>query len=186
MLKLLSGIIIGLLLPTIALAECGIASTYSSGSITANGEQYNHMAVSAAHKTLPFGTRVIVRNNRNGKSIVVRINDRGPFINGRIIDLSTGAKNALNMGGLTHVCLEVINYGRIKHVNNLNLIKGNHVTYAIDNMRINFSAKHKLNFVRSIIYPKAYFEFPFFAEFNPQYIKYKHHRRQHRQHKNYR
>jgi rare lipoprotein A len=94
-----------------ALAECGIASTYSSGSRTANGEHYNHMGVSAAHKTLPFGTRVVVRNQRTGRSITVRINDRGPFIAGRIIDLSTGAKNALGMDGLASVCLEIVSYG---------------------------------------------------------------------------
>ena len=56
-----------------AFAECGIASTYSSGSQTANGERYNHMGVSAAHKTLPFGTRVVVRNQRTGRSITVRM-----------------------------------------------------------------------------------------------------------------
>jgi rare lipoprotein A len=94
-----------------AFAECGIASTYSSGSQTANGERYNHMGVSAAHKTLPFGTRVVVRNQRSGRSITVRINDRGPFIAGRIIDLSTGAKNALGMGGLAPVCLDIVSYG---------------------------------------------------------------------------
>jgi rare lipoprotein A len=92
-------------------AECGMASTYSSGSRTANGERYDHTGVSAAHKTLPFGTRVIVRNQRTGRSITVRINDRGPFVSGRIIDLSTGAKNALGMGGLAPVCLEVVSYG---------------------------------------------------------------------------
>jgi rare lipoprotein A len=94
-----------------AFAECGIASTYSSGSQTANGERYNHMGVSAAHKSLPFGTRVVVRNQRTGRSITVRINDRGPFVAGRIIDLSTGAKNALGMDGLASVCLEVLSYG---------------------------------------------------------------------------
>ena len=94
-----------------AFAECGIASTYSSGTRTANGESYNHMGVSAAHKSLPFGTRVVVRNQRTGRSITVRINDRGPFIGGRIIDLSTGAKNALGMDGLASVCLEVVSYG---------------------------------------------------------------------------
>src|SRR5262249_29093433 len=94
-----------------AFAECGIASTYSSGSLTANGERYNHMGVSAAHKTLPFGTRVVVRNQRTGRSITVRINDRGPFVAGRIIDLSTGAKNALGMDGLAPVCLDVVSYG---------------------------------------------------------------------------
>src|SRR3974377_1129220 len=88
-----------------AFAECGIASTYSSGTQTANGERYNHMGVSAAHKTLPFGTRVVVRNQRTGRSITVRINDRGPFVKGRIIDLSTGAKRALGMDGLASVCI---------------------------------------------------------------------------------
>jgi rare lipoprotein A len=94
-----------------AFAECGIASTYSSGTLTANGERYNHMGVSAAHKSLPFGTRVVVRNQRTGRGITVRINDRGPFIAGRIIDLSTGAKNALGMDGLAPVCLEIVSYG---------------------------------------------------------------------------
>ena len=96
-------------------AECGIASTYSTGSRTANGERYNHMGISAAHKSLPFGTRVVVRNQRTGRSITVRINDRGPFVAGRIIDLSTGAKNALGMAdGVAHVCLEIEMYGSSK------------------------------------------------------------------------
>ena len=92
-------------------AECGIASTYSNGALTANGERYHHMGISAAHKSLPFGTRVVVRNQHTGRAITVRINDRGPFIAGRIIDLSTGAKNALGMDGLASVCLEVVSYG---------------------------------------------------------------------------
>ena len=92
--------------------ECGIASTYSSGHQTANGERYNHLGISAAHKHLPFNTRVIVRHQRTGKSIIVRINDRGPFIPGRIIDLSTGAKRAFGMDGLAPVCLEVVSYGK--------------------------------------------------------------------------
>ncbi|MFZ0572108.1 MAG: septal ring lytic transglycosylase RlpA family protein [Rhodomicrobium sp.] len=94
-----------------ASAECGIASTYSSGTRTANGEHYNHMGISAAHKSLPFGSRVVVHNQRTGRSIEVRINDRGPFVAGRIIDLSTGAKDALGMDGLAPVCLEVVSYG---------------------------------------------------------------------------
>lgn len=92
-------------------AECGIASTYSSGSVTANGERYNHNGISAAHKTLPFGTRVVVTDRRTGRSILVRINDRGPFVRGRIIDLSTGAQRALGMGGLAPVCIQVASYG---------------------------------------------------------------------------
>src|SRR5207342_1217874 len=102
-------------------AECGIASTYSGGSRTANGEHYNHMGISAAHKSLPFGTRVVVRNQRTGHSITVRINDRGPFVAGRIIDLSTGAKNALGMDGLASVCIEIASLGsggRVHEANN--------------------------------------------------------------------
>ena len=87
-------------------AECGIASTYSSSSRTANGERYNASSLSAAHKSLPFGSRVVVRNQRTGRSITVRINDRGPFIAGRIVDLSTAAMQALGGGGLIPVCLE--------------------------------------------------------------------------------
>jgi rare lipoprotein A len=96
---------------TPAIAECGIASTYSSGSQTANGERYIHTGVSAAHKTLPFGTVVDVCNKRSKNCILVRINDRGPFIDGRIIDLSTGAKRLFGMDGLASVCLEVVHRG---------------------------------------------------------------------------
>ena len=66
---------------------------------------------SAAHKTLPFGTRVLVRNQRTGRLDTVRINDRGPFIRGRIIDLSRGAKQILGMDGLASVCLTVLGRG---------------------------------------------------------------------------
>lgn len=66
------------------------------GKLTANGEQYNQMALTAAHKSLPFGTILQVTNLKNGKSVIVRINDRGPFIEGRDLDLSKGT--ALNLG----------------------------------------------------------------------------------------
>ena len=93
-----------------ALAECGIASTYSSGTRTANGERYDHTGVSAAHKSLPFGTRVVVRNQRTGRSITVRINDRGPVTKNRIIDLSYSAAKMLNIGtsGIHPVRLDLI------------------------------------------------------------------------------
>ncbi len=94
-----------------ALAECGIASNYSTGKVTANGERYNPRGISAAHKRLPFGTRVAVINRRTGRSIVVRINDRGPFVKGRIIDLSKGAARALGGGDLAPVCIRVLKYG---------------------------------------------------------------------------
>jgi len=66
------------------------------GKLTANGEQYNQMALTAAHKSLPFGTILQVTNMKNGKSVIVRINDRGPFVEGRDLDLSKGT--ALNLG----------------------------------------------------------------------------------------
>jgi rare lipoprotein A len=94
-----------------AFAQCGTASWYHEGSRTANGERYRPDGISAAHRTLPFGTRVQVHNQRTGRSIVVRINDRGPFIKGRIIDLSRGAQRALGMGGLAPVCLAVLGRG---------------------------------------------------------------------------
>jgi rare lipoprotein A len=72
-------------------AETGIASYYADkfqGRTTASGEAYERSALTAAHRTLPFGTRVTVTNLENGRAVTVRINDRGPFVKGRIIDLS--------------------------------------------------------------------------------------------------
>ena len=94
-----------------AQAACGTASWYHEGSRTANGERYRPDGISAAHKTLPFGTKVLVRNQRTGRSVTVRINDRGPFIRGRIIDLSRGAKRVIGMDGLASVCLTVLGRG---------------------------------------------------------------------------
>ena len=65
--------------------------------MTANGEMMNPSAMTAAHKSLPFGTRIKVVNKSNGKSVVVRINDRGPFIRGRIVDLSKAAARHIGM-----------------------------------------------------------------------------------------
>jgi len=89
------------------LAQCGSASWYALGTTTASGEPMNPDALTAAHRTLPFGTRVAVTNERNGRKIVVTINDRGPFIKGRIIDLSRAAATALGFrtAGHTRVCL---------------------------------------------------------------------------------
>lgn len=67
------------------------------GKLTANGEQYDQMGLTAAHKSLPFGTVLQVTNLKNGKSVIVRINDRGPYINGRDLDLSKGTALALGM-----------------------------------------------------------------------------------------
>jgi rare lipoprotein A len=86
--------------------DSGIASVYSGGR-TANGEQMNAQAMTAAHRTLPFGTHVTVVNNTNGRAVVVRINDRGPFVRGRVIDLSPAAAHAIGIGGLAPVSLSV-------------------------------------------------------------------------------
>lgn len=82
-------------------SQSGMASYYGteSGSQTASGARFIPGAMTAAHRTLPFGTKVRVTNKRNGKSVVVTINDRGPFIRGRIIDLSTGAAGVIGMRG---------------------------------------------------------------------------------------
>jgi len=84
----------------------GIASIYSDLH-TASGEQMHPNAMTAAHRTLPFGTKVTVVNRRNGLSTVVRITDRGPFVQGRVIDLSPAAARALKVDGLAPVSLIV-------------------------------------------------------------------------------
>lgn len=91
-----------------AWAETGIASTYSGkpsegGSRAASGERINPRALTAAHRTLPFGTRVKVTNVRNGRTVVVRINDRGPFKHGRIIDLTPAGAARIGSDGLARV-----------------------------------------------------------------------------------
>jgi len=94
-----------------AQAETGHASWYKMGKVTANGERFNPNGMTAAHRTLPFGTKVKVKNLRNGKSVVVRINDRGPFIRGRMIDLAMGAakKIGLTQTGTAKVQIQVLN-----------------------------------------------------------------------------
>jgi len=89
------------------MAQCGKASWYALTSRTASGERMNPAALTAAHRTLPFGTKVRVTNSRNGKSVIVRINDRGPFIRGRILDLSKAAARQLDFVGAGHtsVCM---------------------------------------------------------------------------------
>lgn len=93
-----------------ASAQCGSASWYALHSRTASGEMMNPAQLTAAHKTLPFGTRVKVVNKSTGKSVVVRINDRGPFIKGRIIDLSKAAASQIGMirSGHAPVCIATI------------------------------------------------------------------------------
>lgn len=92
----------------------GIASWYGphfNGRRTSNGETFNMYAMTAAHRTLPFGTMVRVHDLENGQSVVVRINDRGPFVAGRIIDLSYAAAQAMHMNGTALVRLEILNLG---------------------------------------------------------------------------
>jgi rare lipoprotein A len=99
--------LVGLAAVSTAHAQTGIASIYSGGK-TANGEIARSSGMTAAHRSLPFGTLVRVTNQRSGRSIVVRINDRGPFVRGRIIDLMPAAARAIGCSGLAHVTVEVV------------------------------------------------------------------------------
>jgi len=98
-----------------AASGCSLASHYGigdgyHGQTTANGEVYNAYGLSAAHRSLPFGTKLKVTNQGNGKSIIVRINDRGPYISGRSLDLSYGAfsKIASPRQGVASVCYSML------------------------------------------------------------------------------
>ena len=96
--------------PTLRSLGSGVASYYGRrfhGRRTANGERFNMNAMTAAHRTLPFGSLVEVTNPRNGRSVVVRINDRGPFIRGRTIDLSRAAAKELGMISRGHAQVEL-------------------------------------------------------------------------------
>lgn len=94
--------------PALARSESGIASVYSTenGSRTASGQRLDPSALTAAHRTLPFGTKVRITNKSNGHSVVVTINDRGPFIRGRVIDVTPAGARALGFSGLAQVTLE--------------------------------------------------------------------------------
>ena len=89
--------------------ECGLASFYSTTSeATASGEDTSAEDFTAAHRTLPFGTLVRIENQKNGRSAVVRITDRGPTISGRVIDVSQIAARALRISGLAQVCISIV------------------------------------------------------------------------------
>jgi rare lipoprotein A len=101
---------------TIAQAEEGVASYYAdefNGRLTSNGERYDMYQMTAAHRMLPFNTRVRVENLSNGRQVIVRINDRGPFKDNRIIDLSLAAAQELEMigPGTTRVRLDIVSLG---------------------------------------------------------------------------
>jgi len=91
------------------LAESGIASTYSTtdGTQTASGVKLDDNALTAAHRTLPFGSKVRVTNTKNGQTVVVTITDRGPFVPGRVIDLTPAGAQALGFSGLAPVTVQV-------------------------------------------------------------------------------
>ena len=91
------GAALGLCLSAAQAGQVGSASWYALTSKTASGERMNPNALTAAHRSLPFGTKVLVENLSNGRSVVVRINDRGPFVGGRIIDLSKAAAAEIGM-----------------------------------------------------------------------------------------
>jgi rare lipoprotein A len=98
--------LLGLSFVGVAKAQSGIASVYAyGGAKTASGERANPGGLTAAHRSLPFGTRVLVTNKNNGKSVVVRINDRGPFVRGRVIDVTPAAARVLGFSGLASVSL---------------------------------------------------------------------------------
>ncbi len=100
-----------------ALAETqtGIASWYQKGARTANGEAYNPDGLTAAHRTLPFGTVVEVTNLGNGRTTRLRINDRGPFVGGRIIDVSRGGARQLGLMGSGTARVRVTSLSRAPH-----------------------------------------------------------------------
>lgn len=102
-----------LLMPVESFAKCGVASWYGPGfynKTTASGERFNASEMTAAHKTLPFGSKVRVTHVKTGKSVIVTINDRGPYISGRLVDLSEKAAYKLGIKdkGVGRVCLEKI------------------------------------------------------------------------------
>jgi rare lipoprotein A len=109
---LLSSLALGALAPAAveAKSSCGIASYYGPGfhgRTTANGERFNAYGLTAAHRSLPFGSRVKVVNQDTGRSVTIRVNDDGPHIPGRIIDLSEGAfQQIASLGsGIARVCI---------------------------------------------------------------------------------
>ncbi len=91
-----------------AAGKPGVAAICTQSGMTASGERFVPERLTAAHRTLPFGTMVRVTNMRNGRSVVVRINDRGPFNKQRIIDVSPAAAKQLQFSGLTLVTLDVV------------------------------------------------------------------------------
>ncbi len=92
-------------------ASYGVASYYSEGHSTASGERFDPRQMTAAHRTLPFGTKLRVTNVKSGHSVVVRVNDRGPFVHGRLVDISYAAAREIDLvgAGTAKVKVEVLN-----------------------------------------------------------------------------
>jgi rare lipoprotein A len=90
----------------------GMASWYAQGARTASGARFNPNGLTAAHRTLPFGTKVLVRHRATGRTVQVTINDRGPFIRGRVIDLAKGAAQQLGIVGSGTAPVELRVVGR--------------------------------------------------------------------------
>jgi rare lipoprotein A len=91
-------------------ASHGVASFYTEGTKTASGEKFDTLEMTAAHPTLPFGTKLRVTNVASGRSVTVRVNDRGPYVQGRVVDVSYSAADALGMvgKGIAKVKLDVV------------------------------------------------------------------------------
>ncbi len=97
------------LAPACAAEKRPVAAIYSAtGGMTASGETYSPAKLTAAHRTLPFGTMLRVHNLSNGRTVIVRINDRGPFTKGFIVDLSQAAAKELHFSGITPATLDVV------------------------------------------------------------------------------
>lgn len=111
----------------------GKASFYGNGfhgRITSDGSRYHKDSLTCAHRTLPFGTLLKVTNKKNGKEVVVRVTDRGPFVRGRVVDLSMAAAKELGMVSMGVAPVEVQTVG---HVKNRNMIKGPDKNLAANN-----------------------------------------------------
>lgn len=120
-----------------AFEQIGIASWYGGkfhGRLTANGEVFDTNELTAAHKELPFGTTVVVTNIANGKTVTVRINDRGPFVGDRVIDLSYAAAQALDMvrSGTANVLIETEDFEELKITFNIQIGAYKTIDYARD------------------------------------------------------
>lgn len=109
--KIFLTLILSLIISDAFAIQTGKISWYGpgfNGRKTASGERFNQYGLTAAHKTLPFGTRVKITNPTNNKSVIIRINDRGPFVKGREFDLSKGAAQAIGIKGIGKIYFEIL------------------------------------------------------------------------------